>query len=617
MEALTQSPLNTLFKRTDWEETNRKVEHRGETWVLNLVYMTFGNERGLWLAKAIPESALIGSAIEARNNQIIISAFGLLIGTLMVLGASRQIAKPLKELGDATQSIRKLDFTSVITPQSNIVEVKELSESVQLMSETIGSFLDTLHRVSNSSNFDALMADIVYHCHQTVEADSVHLWTKPPQSEDALTLIAQFPTSNDQSDIDISNLLVDSPEIANALNSQAFFSFKPSQTDVQRSNLPIDIKHAWILPLFNREKTCVGYVLLGFHDTPTNAQKDKIQFIRQFLGFASLIKENWDRVSAQKHLFKSFIEMMASAIDTKSPYTGGHCQRVPELTFMLAEEVSKDNANFPDFILDEKAQEALHFASWLHDCGKVTTPEYVVDKATKLETIYNRIHEIRTRFEVLKRDAEITYWQKCYNGEDEKIWRQWLSNTHTKLDEDYAFIAKCNVGGEFMDDSNLVRLEEISKRTWVRTLDDTLGLSWEETARRTQRGDTILPSVERVLDDKTDHQIPWLEKQREAFKNWEFSLTIPTLQHNRGELYNLSIQRGTLNDEERFIINDHIIQTIKMLRKLPYPTHLQRVPEIAGGHHEKLDGKGYPYGLDASSLSIDARIMVLPIFLKH
>nr|WP_232313505.1 HD domain-containing phosphohydrolase [Enterovibrio coralii] len=617
LEELTKSPLNTLFQTSEWQESNQKVEHQGQTWVLNLMHMNFGSERGLWLAKAIPEKALIGSAIEARNNQIIISVFGLLIGTIMVLWASQKIANPLKQLGRATQRIRQLDFTSVSTPQSNIVEVHELSESVQLMSETIGSFLDTLHRVSNSTNFDALMADIVLHCHQTAEADTVHLWTKPTESPDELVLIAQFPTSIESQKLDISNLLNDSPEISKALECQSFFSFKPSETDIQRNRLPENIKHAWLLPLYNREKACVGYVLLGFNESPSKAQQDKILFIRQFLGFASLIKENWDRVAAQKHLFKSFIEMMASAIDTKSPYTGGHCQRVPELTFMLAEEVNKDKELFPDFNLDEQEKEALHFASWLHDCGKVTTPEYVVDKATKLETIYNRIHEVRTRFEVMKRDAEITYWQKRYEGEDESIWRQWLETKHKQLDDDFAFIAKCNVGGEFMDESNIARLEEISKRTWVRTIDDSLGLSWEEADRRAERGDNVLPCVERVIDDKTDHQIPWLAKQQATFDNWEFSLSIPELQHNRGELYNLSIQRGTLNDEERFIINDHIIQTIKMLKKLPYPQHLQRVPEIAGGHHEKLDGKGYPYGLDETSLAIDARIMRLPISLRH
>lgn len=95
-----------------------------------------------------------------------------------------------------------------------------------------------------------------------------------------------------------------------------------------------------------------------------------------------------------------------------------------------------------------------------------------------------------------------------------------------------------------------------------------------------------------------------------------FCLTPPALQYNRGELHNLKVKRGTLTAEDRFMINDHIIQTILMLQRLPYPKHLQGVPEIAGGHHERMDGKGYPRGIEASQLSVPARIMRLPMCLK-
>ncbi|WP_325893382.1 HD domain-containing phosphohydrolase [Grimontia sp. NTOU-MAR1] len=611
LEAMSASPFNHLFKTSDWEESNTTIHHNGEKWALNLVRISFGGERGLWLAKTIPERLMIKSALEARNNQITISMFGLLIGTFMVLWASKRIANPLKVLVDETQKIRRLDFSSVSTPTSKIVEVRELSESVHMMSETIQNFLQTLHRVSNSSNFDSLMADIALHCQQTSGADYVMLWTHSSESHDKLTLTAQYPCQTEANQIDLLKLLADSPDMEKALQGQHFLSFKPSSSDIERGLLPDSLKHAWLVPLYNRDKDCVGYVLMGFNGCPGNDQDDKLQFIRQFLGFASLIKENWDRVAAQKQLFKSFIEMMASAIDTKSPYTGGHCQRVPELTFMLAEAASKDKKRFPDFTLNEQSREALYFAAWLHDCGKVTTPEFVVDKATKLETIYNRIHEVRTRFEVLKRDAEITYWQKRLEGQSSEILDAWLAEEHKTLDEEFAFIAKCNVGGEFMDKSNIAKLEKIAERSWMRTIDDIQGLSWEEEARRSARGSLMLPCKEYVLSDTVDQKIPWLPQQLNTFKDWEFKLPVPQLQYNRGELYNLSIQRGTLTEEERFIINDHIIQTINMLRKLPYPKHLERVPEIAGGHHEKLDGKGYPYGLDESSLSVDARIMAV------
>ncbi|MEZ8141734.1 HD domain-containing phosphohydrolase [Enterovibrio sp. FF113] len=611
LSSMARSPLNQLYAASELTELTRNVEHIDQTWMLSLVHIKFAGGKGLWLAKAIPEQQLIGSALNARNNQVAISALVLLLGTLMVLWASAQIAKPLQLLGKETQKIRNLDFSNISLPTSSIAEVKTLSESIGVMADTISGFLDTLHRVSNSSNFDSLLNDIVSHCHHASGADYVLMWTTSSEDSNALSLTACYPQNADDNTIDIGMLIAESPEISNALECQQFFSFTPSSTDIQRGFFPADLKRAWILPLNNRENESVGYVLVGFNRNVPDHQEEKIHFITQFLGFASLIKENWDRVAAQKLLFKSFVELMASAIDTKSPYTGGHCQRVPELTFMLANAASNDTKDFPDFTLDEQSQEALYFAAWLHDCGKVTTPEYVVDKATKLETIYNRIHEIRTRFEVLKRDAEIRYWKKRIEGENVADLDRWLSEEHKALDADFAFIAKHNLGSEFMDNQNITRLEEIASRTWYRTIDDMQGLSWEEEDRRQPRQEQTLPCKEHVITNKLDHQIPWLSQQLETFKNWEFKLPIPELQYNRGELHNLSIQRGTLTNEERFIINDHIIQTIKMLRKLPYPSHLQRVPEIAGGHHEKLDGKGYPYGLDETNLSVDARIMAI------
>lgn len=609
LQALAASPLNHLYNTNDWQKTSINVEHGGETWMLSLARITFGGERGLWLAKAIPEKQLIGSAIDATNNQIVISFLGLILGTAMVLVASARIAIPLKKLGEDTKRIRQFDFSTVSKVKSNVVEVKELSESISMMSDTISGFLDTLHRVSHSSNFDSLLTDIVLHCQQTTDANYVLMWTNSANDRNALELTAQYPSTTCGSDIHLEKLLSTSTRIQKDISDQNFVSFAPKVVEQDNGNLPSTLHHAWLLRLNNRDGDCIGYVMVGFNRPVSAKQEEKLPFIRQFLGFASLIKENWDRVVAQKHLFKSFIEMMASAIDTKSPYTGGHCQRVPELTFMLADAVNKDTAYFPGFSLNDQSREALYFAAWLHDCGKVTTPEYVVDKATKLETIYNRIHEVRTRFEVLKRDKEIQYWKKRAEGMPQQELDVWLKKELEALDDDFAFVAKSNVGAEFMDEQSITRLETIALRTWHRTIDDTLGLSWEEESRRKQMPSRALPCKEQVLSDDLYHHIPWLSQQKETFENWEFSLAIPELQYNRGELYNLSIQRGTLTEEERFIINDHIIQTINMLKKLPYPKHLERVPEIAGGHHEKLDGKGYPYGLDDTNLSIDARIM--------
>jgi hypothetical protein len=214
---------------------------------------------------------------------------------------------------------------------------------------------------------------------------------------------------------------------------------------------------------------------------------------------------------------------------------------------------------FKDFDLSEEQWEALHIAGWLHDCGKVTTPEYVVDKATKLETIYDRIHEIRTRFEVLKRDAQIEYWKSISIGGDREALRDQLERQLAALDEEFAFVAGCNEGGEFLDPKKVERLRQIGARTWLRTLDDRLGVSRDERARRDSTSPSTLSVIERLLADKAEHIIRRTDADRMPADNtWGFQLDVPEHKHNRGELHNLAIARGTLNAEERYIINHHI-----------------------------------------------------------
>ena len=227
---------------------------------------------------------------------------------------------------------------------------------------------------------------------------------------------------------------------------------------------------------------------------------------------------------------------------------------------------------FKEFSLSDEEWEELHIAAWLHDCGKVTTPEYVVDKSTKLETIYDRIHEIRMRFEVLKRDAEIDYWQKLADGGDAQQLKPELEAKLSQLDDDFTFVAKCNEGGEFMADDKIARLNEIAGTTWRRTLSDRIGVSWEEGLRKQRSAETELPTQEPLLADKEEHIIYRNENEVISDDNpWNFKLNTPQHKYNRGELYNLSVARGTLADEERFKINDHMVQTIIMLNQLPFP----------------------------------------------
>jgi HD-GYP domain-containing protein (c-di-GMP phosphodiesterase class II) len=368
------------------------------------------------------------------------------------------------------------------------------------------------------------------------------------------------------------------------------------------------------VPLVTREAELVGVLSLELDSgrlSPGGGRDPLVAFVESLSGAAAVAIETRHLIKAQKDLLDALIEIVAAAIDAKSPYTGGHCQRVPVLAEMLADAACEARVGpFRNFSLDADRREALRVAAWLHDCGKVTTPEYVVDKAVKLETLYNRLHEIRMRFEVLKRDAEIACWKAVATGAPREESGRALERTWRTLDEEFAFIAECNNGGETMSEERMCRVRQIAKRTWVRTLDDGIGLSEEE--RRRRPSPVAPPATENLLADKAEHLLPRsADEVMPADNPWGFKLDVPRNKFNLGEIYNLCVARGTLTEEERFQINDHIVQTIVMLSKLPFPRHLTDVPEIAGGHHERIDGRGYPKRLQGEQLSVLARIMAI------
>ena len=373
------------------------------------------------------------------------------------------------------------------------------------------------------------------------------------------------------------------------------------------------------VPLKNHDGDVIGVLqLLNAQERESGeviAFPETIQpLVEALTSQAAVALDNQHLIEAQRKLLDSFIELIASAIDAKSPYTGGHCQRVPELSKMLARAAcDSDDGPFADFDLDEDEWYELHIAAWLHDCGKVTTPEYVVDKATKLETIYDRIHEVRTRFEVVKRDVVIDYLRTVADGAEEtEEMRQALEERLDGLDADFAFIAESNVGGEFMAPEKIEEVKRIAAITWTRTLDDRIGISYDEAKRKERTPKPDLPAQEFLLSDKEEHIIPRQATDIETEDNpFGFRLEVPEHQFNLGEVYNLSIGRGTLTQEERFKINDHMVQTIVMLEQLPFPKHLKRVPEYAGAHHETLIGTGYPRKLTKDDMSVPARIMAI------
>ncbi|CAK0747687.1 Diguanylate cyclase [Azospirillaceae bacterium] len=341
---------------------------------------------------------------------------------------------------------------------------------------------------------------------------------------------------------------------------------------------------------------------------------DDIQrFVEALAAQAATAMYNRSLLDAQEKLMDALIQIIAGAIDAKSPYTGGHCERVPELAMMLARAACEENngplAKF-QFSSEEEWRE-FRIGAWLHDCGKVTMPEYVVDKATKLETIYNRVHEVRTRFEVLLRDAEIERLNRLLNGEAPAEAQAAFEARKAQLHDDFTFLAECNVGGEFMAPELVERVKKISGTTWTRHFSDRLGLGHEELRRFGNAPEPPLPVVETLLSDKPEHIIFRSENENVYDERYKFRIRVPPYRFNFGEVYNLSISRGTLTDEERYKINEHIIQTVIMLEKMPFPKNMRRIPEYACTHHETMIGTGYPRKLSKEDMSIPARIMAI------
>ncbi|PSX09998.1 HD domain-containing phosphohydrolase [Photobacterium angustum] len=309
----------------------------------------------------------------------------------------------------------------------------------------------------------------------------------------------------------------------------------------------------------------------------------------------------------------SFIHVIASAIDDKSPYTAGHCNRVPEIAILIAEAAHNyPSGLFADFkFKNDQEKREFSIAAWLHDCGKITTPEYIVDKGTKLESVNNRIHEIRTRFEVLWRDAEIQYLKNVLtDSSQEKTFAQELKLKRQELHDDFAFIAQSNVGSEFMSDEDIERIYQLAEIKWMRNFDDTIGLSPVEELRVGKVNCNVYPIEEKLLMDRPDHRI---ERIQEFHVDPAFAIKmdVPELLYDLGEIHNLTIRRGTLTAEDRFKINEHMISTIKILEKIPFPKSLANVPRYASTHHETMKGSGYPRKLSAEDLSIPERIIAV------
>ena len=318
------------------------------------------------------------------------------------------------------------------------------------------------------------------------------------------------------------------------------------------------------VPMRNHEDEIIGVLqLINALDRQNGAiipfSGEDVHLSESLSSQAAIALTNRHLLKQLEDLFESLISLINTAIDDKSPYTGGHCERVPVLTMMLAEAVNRtEQGVLKDFTMSDPDRYELKIAGLLHDCGKISTPVHVVDKGTKLQTLFDRIHLLDTRFELLKRDAEISMLRALYEDqgrETKGAIRAEYAARIRQLDDDREFLRRCNIGSEKMLDADQDRVRSIAAYQWCN-----------------------------VAGEQSNFL-------------------------SADELNNLNIPFGTLTAEERRIINHHIEVTIKMLESLPWPKHLKKVPEYAGGHHERMDGKGYPRGLTREQMSWQARMM--------
>jgi len=321
------------------------------------------------------------------------------------------------------------------------------------------------------------------------------------------------------------------------------------------------------VPMKDHEAQVIGVLqLINALDASTGAviafSAEDESLLQSLASQAAVAITNVRLIEETERLFESFLQVMATAIDERSPYTGGHIRRVAEMTMIVAEAVNAcDDGPLAERRFSPDELNELRIAAWMHDIGKITTPEWVVDKPTKLTTIFDRIELVRTRFALIRARAQMAALQRrvaeLEGGAAPAAGAGGEADRHlAEIDGDIAFLTQANLPGEYMSDEALKRLQGIAGREEYADAEGQPALS----------------------DD---------------------------------ELYNLSIRKGNLNNEEYSKIKGHASMSLKMLGQIPFTRKLSRVPEIAGGHHEKLDGSGYPQGLVADQISLQARILAL------
>lgn len=575
-------------------------EAGGEDWLGTALPFDGIQGLDLQLLSTAPTDELLGNL--SRNRTFMVLMSSALILLLLPLGwrTGGAVGQALERLAERA---RKMSLFNFIRPGSRPTRLREVGELDLVMDHiggTVKAFLEISRIMGTEPSIEAMLDQVLEKLVKATRCSDGAVYLSETEGG-APSLAATF------SDVD------------SASESGAWPDHWPAP-DTESGHGAGGALERTTFELRSRRGHLEGLLVLTHERDPDHASPEFLSFAHQLTGMLAMAIEARQFAQAQKALLDAFIRVLADAIDAKSPYTGGHCERVPRLAIMLADQIAAETGGpYADFSLSEDERYEFRLAAWLHDCGKVTSPEHIIDKATKLEVIHNRIHEIRMRFEVLWRDAEIGHLQARLTGEDADRADAELDARRAQLQEDFRFIAQCNIGGEFLPDEAIERLRRIAQTTWLRHFDDSLGLSAAELHKLTLRRPhpPELPAIEQLLADKPEHIVPWDEARRPAVERDDprntlgFDMKLPACRQNAGELHNLTIRRGTLTEEDRFAINDHMVQTLTMLNQLPWPRHLARVPDIASNHHERMDGTGYPRRIPGEKLQLTERVMAL------
>lgn len=468
----------------------------GQTWYGMRIPLTSLAGQDLQVLIAVPGHELLAGARKVLFEQLLWTL--ALMAVLLVLGGvlGRRIVRPLKVLAEQVQGLASFDFSREVGVKSQVSEVRELSHVLSRMAGTIRGFQAITLTLSRERDLARMLDGVLDHLVHAagVEAGVVYLF----DAEHTLLRLAaacrgeQYP----------GELAVDegARRTLAAAVTQALGLDERSQAVV----------------LKDRSQALLGILVLQLDEAQARDQLGQPfrQFVEELSGVAAVAIETRQLAEAQQRLMDAMIKLLADAIDAKSPYTGGHCERVPQLAQMLLDQVvNADSGPYASFSMTEAERYEFRVAAWLHDCGKVTSPEYVVDKPTKLETLYNRIHEVRMRFEVLWRDAELAYWRGLASGADPQVLQAALVHSQAQLQDDFAFVAQANIGGESMQDADIERLQQISQQRWQRHFDNRLGISRDEAQRYTGVPQPALPVEESLLADRPEHRVPWGERK--------------------------------------------------------------------------------------------------------